>query len=87
MLGGGGGGGHIFLFDRKNLCHNYYHNGVGVLSSPYVTELTSKKKKKQKHRGGGGHLPHPLTPRLLISNYFLNGIEYTVYVRNMILKR
>ena len=59
---GGGGGGlrtptHFFLFpnERNILWQNYYHNGVGVLvSSPYVTELTSKKKKGQTHRGGGG---------------------------------
>ena len=42
---------HFFFFDRNLLWQNYYHNGVGVLSSsPYVTELTSKKKKRGEKR-------------------------------------
>ena len=63
---GGGGGGlwlrHI-LSDRNLLWQNYYHNGVGVLSSsPYVTELTSKNKKSPLKGQNPRGMP-PATPR------------------------
>ena len=70
--GGGGGGGGVRVGDsfptEKSLCQNYYHNGVGVLSSsPYVTELTSRKTTTNKQTIGW-RLPTPsatpLTPRL-----------------------
>ena len=79
---GGGGGGvglgegglrtptHFFFFPNgKFLWQNYYHNGVGVLvSSPYVTELTSNNKKGQTHRGGGrGNCPPDAASALFLS--------------------
>ena len=58
--GGGGGGGEsdTFVFLRpKFLWQNYYHNGVGVLSSSPYTWMSW-----QNHRGAIAR--HPLTPRL-----------------------
>ena len=59
--GGGGGGGRgtpTHLFRPKFFWWQKYHNRVGVSSSPYVTELTSKTKIMG---GGGGNCP-PATP-------------------------
>ena len=68
--GGGGGLRHIVFFCRKKLSQNFYHNGLGVLSSsPYVTELRGGNvkisrwalrqpwKSRSAGEGGGGGTP------------------------------